>query len=115
MVRVAKDSPGAAHRPDMDTPVVQPYGCRLCAWLESGAELQPEIAFPPMEHFFRRTALHGRRARAPGSQSGADLQPAMLNARGIVTQYRKLLRVHTKLIYRYAQDLRKRTPLARQP
>ena len=33
---------------------------------------------------------------------GSDLQPAMLNARGIVTQYRKLLRVHTKLIYRYA-------------
>ena len=41
------------------------------------------------------------------------LQPAMLNARGIVTQYGKLLRVHTKLICRYAQDLRKRTPLAR--
>eukprot|EP01047_Picozoa_sp_COSAG01_P061622 COSAG01_NODE_7721_length_3084_cov_53.575544_7_plen_39_part_01 len=39
-----------------------------------------------MEYFFRRTALHGSRARAPGSQSGADLQPAMLNARGIFTQ-----------------------------
>ena len=39
----------------------------------------------------------------------------MLNAREIVTQYRKLLRVHTKLIYRYAQNLRKCTPLARQP
>ena len=77
--------------------------------------LQPEIAIYTRKYFFRHTTLHGRRARAPGSQSGADLQPAMLNARGIVTQYRKLLRVHTKLIYRYAQDLRKRTPLARQP
>ena len=40
--------------PDIDTAVVQPYGCRLCAWLESGAEstardcyLHPKVLFPP--------------------------------------------------------------------
>jgi hypothetical protein len=63
----------------------------------------------------RQRPLHARQRLSVSATKVFPIQPAMLNARGIVTQYRKLLRVHTKLIYRYAQDLRKRTPLARQP
>ena len=78
-----------------------------------GAESTARDCYLQRKVLFRRTTfMAAARARLARSQAQI-LQPAMLNARGIVTQYRKLLRVHTKLICRYAQDLRKRTPLAR--
>ena len=54
---------------------VQPYPsavklngrARARAGSQSGADFTAEITFPRVEYLFRRTALHGRRARAPGS------------------------------------------------